>query len=84
MKVTIEVECTPDEARSLIGLPDIAGMQNAMVEKIQEKLIATVENADAESLMKFWLPTALGGVEKLQKLFLGPILAAAERATGSK
>ena len=27
MKVNIEVDCTPDEARRFLGLPDVAPMQ---------------------------------------------------------
>ena len=35
MKVTIEVDCTPLEAREFMGLPDVQPMQTAMMEKLQ-------------------------------------------------
>lgn len=37
MKTTIEIECTPEEARELLGLPDN--------EKLQEVMQTTVEKA---------------------------------------
>ena len=35
MKVNIEIDCTPLEARQFMGLPDVQPMQNAMMEKLQ-------------------------------------------------
>ena len=31
MKITIEIDCTPDEARQFVGLPDVKPMQAAQV-----------------------------------------------------
>ena len=38
MKIVIDVECTPEEARSFLGLPDVAPVQQAMMEEIQRRL----------------------------------------------
>ena len=35
MKVTVDMDMTPEEARKLMGLPDIELFQQAMMEKIQ-------------------------------------------------
>ena len=32
MKVTVEVDCTPEEARRFLGLPDVVPMQQAAME----------------------------------------------------
>ena len=37
MKVTVNVDCTPEEARSFLGLPDLS--------PVHEKYIATVTSA---------------------------------------
>ncbi|MGB3807312.1 MAG: DUF6489 family protein [Erythrobacter sp.] len=34
MKVNIEIECTPEEARAFMGLPDVSAANNAYVENI--------------------------------------------------
>lgn len=34
MKITIDVDCTPDEARRFLGLPDVAPMQEALMAQL--------------------------------------------------
>jgi hypothetical protein len=43
MKVTIEIDCTPLEAREFMGLPDVQPMQAAMMDKLQEKMMANLD-----------------------------------------
>lgn len=31
MKITVEIDCTPDEARHFAGLPDVVPMQQAII-----------------------------------------------------
>ncbi len=61
MKITIDVDCTPQEARSFLGLPDVGPMQAAMLEEIQKRLQAGLESMDAETVMKTWLPLGASG-----------------------
>ena len=35
MKVTIDIDCTPDEARRFMGLPDLTPVHDADVEKLK-------------------------------------------------
>ncbi|MEL0013134.1 MAG: DUF6489 family protein, partial [Alphaproteobacteria bacterium] len=35
MKVTINVDCTPEEARAFMGLPNVADAQKAVVDEWQ-------------------------------------------------
>ena len=34
MKVTVEIDCTPDEARQFMGLPDVKPLQAAVMAKL--------------------------------------------------
>jgi hypothetical protein len=56
MKITMEVDCTPDEARRFLGLPDIAPMQEAMMDKIQQRMAAAIDAATPEALLRLWMP----------------------------
>jgi Family of unknown function (DUF6489) len=56
MKITVEIDCTPDEARRFLGLPDVAPMQEAVVAKLQERITRAVDSTTPEALMKAWLP----------------------------
>ncbi len=69
MKITIDVDCTPDEARRFLGLPDVAPVQQAMMEEIHRRMVAGLETMEPEALMKTWLPLGLQGMEQLQKMF---------------
>ena len=69
MKVKIDLECTPEEARTFFGLPDVQPMQQAMMQEMQDRLMSTLRGTDAETLMKTWMPAGVAGLEQMQKLF---------------
>jgi len=53
MKVNVEIDCTPLEARQFIGLPDVQPMQTAVMEKLQQQMMDNIQkvfagSADAE------------------------------------
>ena len=43
MKVNVEIDCTPMEARQFFGLPDVQPMQTAVMDKLQKQLMANIE-----------------------------------------
>ena len=65
MKVHIEVDMTPPEARALMGLPDLAALQKQMMDEIRARMTKAMEAGDMESLMRAWTP--LGGKEALDQ-----------------
>lgn len=67
MKFSIDIDCTPEEARQFLGLPDVKPMQDAMVKEIQERMTSYIGMTDPEAMMKTWLPAGLKGLENLQK-----------------
>jgi hypothetical protein len=54
MKVRVEIDCTPLEARQFIGLPDVAPMQIAVMDKLQQQVMANIDKASPEALMQSW------------------------------
>ncbi len=69
MKIKIDVDYTPDEARAFLGLPDVAPMQRALMEEIGERMGAGLDAMDPETLMKTWMPPGVQGLEQAQKVF---------------
>jgi hypothetical protein len=69
MKISVDVDCTPEEARRFLGLPDVAPAQQVMMEEIQRRMIAGLETMEPEALLKTWLPLGLQGMEQIQKMF---------------
>jgi len=77
MKVTINIDCTPEEARAFFGLPDVKPMQDAMMAEIEKRMRANMDAMDPETLFKTWLPVGMQGWEQLQKAFWGQMSQAA-------
>lgn len=55
MKITIDVDCTPEEARTFLGLPDVQPMQKAMMAEMEERMRAGLSSMDPESVFKMWM-----------------------------
>ena len=77
MKVNIEIDMTPEEARRLMGLPDVSAFQTAMAEEMERRMKAALDTSDPEAMMKAWMP-GLQGFEQFQKL----LWDSAKRAAG--
>ncbi|MEI8393366.1 MAG: DUF6489 family protein [Rhodospirillaceae bacterium] len=59
MKITVNVDCTPEEARTFLGLPDIKPMQDALVARIEERLSATLQSMEPDAMLRLWFPAGL-------------------------
>jgi hypothetical protein len=69
MKITVNIDCTPDEARHFFGLPDVKPMQDALMQQIQDRMSANLQAMEPEAMLKTWLPASLQGFEQMQKMF---------------
>lgn len=70
MKITMNVDCTAEEARAFMGLPDIRPMQEALLKEVQERMTANIQAMDPAELMRSWLPASLEGFKQWQEMFL--------------
>lgn len=68
MKIKIDVEVTPQEFRTLIGLPDVAGLQEDVIEYIREKMAQGVDGFEAIALLKQLVPEGAKTAASLQKM----------------
>jgi hypothetical protein len=70
MKVHIEMEMTPEEARAFMGLPDVAPIQRSMMDDMQARMKQAFDANDPEGMMRAWMPFSSGfggGPEAFQK-----------------
>ena len=70
MKISFDIDCTPEELREFFGLPDVKSMQEGLLKEVEERMRANLQALDAESMLKTWLPAGLKGFEQLQEMFL--------------
>ena len=68
MKVTIEVDCTPQEARAFMGLPDVAPLNEHLVGEMQKRLSANINMLAPDELMKNWMAFGAGAQEQFRNL----------------
>ena len=69
MKVRIEIDCSPEEARAFFGLPDMSGLQETAIAAMQERVKDALKTMDPDALLKTWMPFGMEGLENAQKAF---------------
>lgn len=80
MKVTIDIDCTPEEARTFLGLPDVRPMQDRLLAEMEARMQQNIRDMEPEALVGKWLPLGLQGMEQLQKALWTAMTQAASRA----
>ena len=72
MKVHVEMDMTPEEARAFMGLPDVAPLQQKMMEEMQARMKAAFDTGDPEAMMQAWMPLGRRqGVRAVPEISLG-------------
>ena len=69
MKVTVDFDCTPEEARRFMGLPDLTPVHQAYIERMQK---AVTEGVGAEyftEMMKGWGPMTEASLNIWSQMF---------------
>lgn len=83
MKFTVNVECTPDEARAFMGLPDVKPMQEALLAELEQQLRGNMQAMNPEAVLKTWMPAGMQGAEQMQKMFWGQMKNMMSGVSGS-
>jgi predicted transcriptional regulator len=79
MKITVEVDITPQEARTFLGLPDMTPVHDAFINEAKSKIAQTSGLLDIDPIVKTW--TGIGGVA--QDALTTLLGAAARSAAGT-
>jgi Family of unknown function (DUF6489) len=82
MKITIDIDCTPQEVRAFLGLPHIEPMQDALIARMQERLAKSLETMDPDALMRLWLPGGVQGLAEIQERFWNQLMSGMAGAAG--
>jgi hypothetical protein len=70
MKVNVEVDCTPLEARQFFGLPDVGPMQAAVMDRMQQQMMSNIDKVSPESLIQSWFSFDPKLAERMQDMFV--------------
>ena len=85
MKINVEVDCTPEEARRLFGLPDLEPLHDIYLSRVKELMAKGITPDLVEGMVKSWAPmgeAGLGLVQSLMGQFGGSILGGGKKAAG--
>ncbi|MDT0617973.1 hypothetical protein RM531_05770 [Salinisphaera sp. P385] len=52
MKINIEIDVTPAELRHFLGLPDVAGLQEDMIDYVRTRVSRGADNFDPAELLR--------------------------------
>jgi N-methylhydantoinase B/oxoprolinase/acetone carboxylase alpha subunit len=79
MKMRWEVDCSAEEARQVLGLPDVKPAQAAVMAKIEQRLLDTIDSFGPETILKSWFSLIPQGAEEMRNLFAGFLRIAATK-----
>ncbi|MBL4612760.1 MAG: hypothetical protein JKY91_03360 [Emcibacter sp.] len=73
MKITVDIDCTPEEARTFLGLPDMKPFHNAFMQKMREKMSSGLSSDDMQKMFDLWMTPGLKqagqSMEAFQNMF---------------
>lgn len=68
MNINVSVDCTPEEARRFMGLPDLTPVHEQYVESIVSTMKNGVQPEMLETMLKSWSPMGRAGMEFWRRL----------------
>ena len=69
MKITVDVECTPEEARSFMGLPDLAPVHEKYLAMLTSSMDGVAAPDLMQTMMQSWTPMSDAGMGMWRKMF---------------
>ena len=69
MKINVEVDCTPEEARRAMGLPDFTPVHERYVAMLTETMEKGASPELLDQMMKSWAPMGEAGMTFWRKMF---------------
>jgi hypothetical protein len=69
MKINVEVDCTPEEARRVMGLPDFTPVHDKYIEMLTQSMDGVVSPDVLENVMRSWAPVNDAGMSFWRKMF---------------
>ena len=68
MKVKIEIDCEPAEARAFLGLPNVETLNDHMVAEMQRRMDENIAAMQPDELMKTWTSFGLQAQDHFRRL----------------
>ena len=76
MKLNIEIDCTPAEARAFLGLPDVTVLNDHLVAEMQKRMDANMASLQPDELMKTWTSFGVQAQDQFRRLMEAAVTGA--------
>jgi len=68
MNITMNIDCTPEEARRFMGLPDMAPIHELYLDKLRDAMTNGLTPDLLENMMKTWSPMGEAGMSAWRQM----------------
>ena len=65
MKISIDIDLSADEAREIMGLPNIRKIQDQWIEKVGDNILGDSENFSPDKILASWMSGAAPNTDML-------------------
>ena len=80
MNIKIDIEMTPEELRRFMGLPDVSGVQEAIMGKVKDSIVDKMREQGLAGVQAGFVEQSFKAMEAYQKMFQDTL----EQATRKK
>ena len=84
MKIKVEVDCSPLEARTFLGLPDVSALNDHIVQEMKNRMDSNMAMISPDELLKNWMSFGGQATEQFRKLMTAAATAGMSGATSPK
>ena len=84
MKFTVNVECSPEEARRFMGLPDVTPINDQLVAEMGKRMEQNLALMSPETMMQSWMSVGTQAQDAFVKLMTSGVTAATSGASREK
>ena len=71
MKISVDVDCTPEEARRFLGLPDLTPVHQAYVDRMTRAVADGVSPESFAEMARNWGPMSEAGMQMWRSMLEG-------------
>ena len=69
MNISMNIDCTPEEARRFMGLPDMAPVHDLYLDKLKQAMTEGVTPDMLEQMVRTWSPMGEAGMSAWKAMF---------------
>lgn len=84
MKVTVDIDCTPEEARRFMGLPDLTPANDVYVDQLKKAMQGATNFEQMEHFARQMAPMGQMGLKLVQQMMEAGAEAALRGSSGGR